>query len=259
MRSGALALACGLFAVQAAAQPLSADRPGVSNPPNVVAPGELQLETGVHFERETHGDDPNSGAWMLPRPALRVGVLSFLELRASADGLVLETRSGADDRASGSDLSVGSRARAFDQAGLRPAAALDFDLSLPTGSNAVTSDGVDPRGTILLEWSWAERFTLDVNVGLGSASLGPGDSRRSFQVAPSASFDVSLAPRVDAFVEYFATFNERVLDDQHALDAGFAWLVADDLQLDVSGGAGLSEAAPDFFVAAGCAWRFSLR
>jgi hypothetical protein len=36
---------------------------------------------------------------------------------------------------------------------------------------------------------------------------------------------------------------------------GFTFLVNDDLQLDVSAGAGLNDAAPDFFVAAGVAWR----
>ena len=39
------------------------------------------------------------------------------------------------------------------------------------------------------------------------------------------------------------------------IEGGFTFLVNEDLQLDVSAGAGLNDAAPDFFVAAGVAWR----
>jgi hypothetical protein len=42
------------------------------------------------------------------------------------------------------------------------------------------------------------------------------------------------------------------------MDGGFTWLVSDNLQLDISAGAGLNHAAPDFFISAGAAWRFAL-
>ena len=90
-----------------------------------------------------------------------MGVLSFLEVRVSADGFGVRGARGDNDRSSGSDLTLGSRARLFDQKGIRPATALDFNLSLPTGSDAVTSDGVDPGGAFLLEWSLNERFVLN--------------------------------------------------------------------------------------------------
>ncbi|HXV36937.1 MAG TPA: transporter [Myxococcota bacterium] len=251
-----LALACALLAADAAAQSFSADRPGISNPPHVLKPGEAQLEGGLELARETDGDAPNTRTLTAPGATLRVGVLPFLEARALVDGLIVEMRDGSPDRTSASDFALGARARLLDQSGVRPATALDFNLSLPTGSRAVSSDGVDPSGAFLFEWALPGRCTLDVNLGLGSLSLGAGSSRRAFQVAPSASLGVAIGERASAFVEYFATLSDRSLDDDHGVDAGFAWLAARNLQLDVSAGAGLSDAAPDYFVSVGAAWRF---
>jgi hypothetical protein len=258
MSKFALALGWVLLAAAAGADPLSADRPGVSNPPSVVPPGAIQLEGGFSFERETNTGDPNTSTLRVPQGLLRVGLLSFLEARVSADGYVFERRRGDNDRSSGSDLTLGSRALLFDQQGIRPKTALDFNLSIPTGSPAVTSDGVDPSGAFLIEWSLSERFALDGNLGLASQSLGKGNPHRAFQVAPSISLGASIAERASVFIEYYATLSDRGVDDEHAIDGGLAWLVGDNLQLDISAGAGLNHAAPDFFVSVGAAWRFFL-
>src|SRR5262245_37705295 len=258
MRRIALVLGSLLCAAAAAAEPLSADRPGVANPPDVVASGAIQLEGGLLFERETHGSGPNTSTVTVPGGLLRVGLLSFLEFRVSANGYVFEKQSSGSNRSSGSDLAIGSRARLLDQQGIRPATALEFDLSLPTGSDAVTSGGVDPSGLLLVEWSFCDRFVLDGNLGLASVSRGNHVSGRAFQVSPSLSLGASLGASTQLFVEYYATFSDRSIPDKNALDGGFSWLVDDDLQLDFSAGAGLDHAAPDFSVSAGVAWRFFL-
>ncbi len=252
-----LVVAAGAAADPPSATPLSADRPGVANPPDVVATGGVQLEGGLSFQRETQGR-PNVNTVTVPQGLLRVGLPYSLELRVSAGGYVLDERSGGHDRSSGSDLVVGGRAALLDQRGLRPATAFELDLSLPTGSRAVTSDGVDPSGLLLLEWALGDRLVLDGNLGLASVSQGVHDSGRAFQVAPALSLGASLGARANVFVEYYATLSDDGVADQHAIDGGVSWQVGDDLQLDVSASAGLNEAAPDFSVSAGAAWRFFL-
>ncbi len=139
-----------------------------------------------------------------------------------------------------------------------PATALDFDLSFPTGSDAVTSDGFDPTGSFLFEWYLTESISLHSNVLLASVSQGKGTSKRTFEVTPTVSLGAPLGKRTSVFVEYYATFIDSGFKDEHAVDGGFAWLVGENLQLDLFAGAGLSDAAPDFFVSAGASWRFSL-
>jgi len=77
-------------------------------------------------------------------------------------------------------------------------------------------------------------------------------------VGPSVSLSASIARRAAAFVEYYATLSDGGVADEHSVDGGFSWLVDDNLQLDVSAGAGVSRAAPDYFVSAGASWRFFL-
>src|SRR4029450_7683677 len=66
------------------AQPIQADRPGVSEPPYVVPRGTGQIEAGVTFGRETDGGHVYT--WLVPEPLLRVGVFERAELRLSGDG-----------------------------------------------------------------------------------------------------------------------------------------------------------------------------
>jgi hypothetical protein len=101
-----------------------------------------------------------------------------------------------------------------------------------------------------------ERLVLYANIGLASTSLGKDDSRRAFQAEPSVSLSASISEHAGAFIEYYAAFIDRGVGDEHSIDGGFAWLICDALQLDLSAGAGLNDAAPDFFVSAGAAWRF---
>jgi hypothetical protein len=256
-RAGPL-IAALLLAGAAAAEPLSADRPGQANPPHVVAPGVIQVEGGLGFARQTQGQ-PDVDTFTLPELLLRLGLVRRVQLAVSADGFVYEDRSGASNRASGSDLALSTRVRLLEPRGPWPATALEFAMSFPTGGNAVTSDGYDPSGTLLVQWALGERLGLDANLELSGPTQGAGDSRRVFQVAPSLALGLELGASWQTYVEYFAALNTDGVSDEHSIDGGFAWLVTDDLQLDLSAGFGLVDAADDFFVGTGVAWRFRPR
>lgn len=258
MQKALFGFALVLLATAASGDSISTDRPGQSNAPHVVAPGTFQFEGGLTFARETDGGDPNTNILTVPGGLLRIGLLSFLEFRMLADGYVFEDRKGDNDRSSGSDLTLGGRAYLFGQNGVLPETALDFNLSLPTGSDAVTSDGVDPSGIFVFEWALNERFILHHNLVLASTSLGKSDSRRAFRVTPTVSMTATITEQAGAFIEYYATFSDSGLKDEHSIDGGFTWLIGENLQLDISAGAGLNDAAADFFVSAGAAWRFFL-
>ncbi len=241
----------------AAADVISADRPGVANPPSVVAPGTLQFEGGLQVESETDdGGDPDTVSYTLPDGVLRVGLIHDLELRLEADGFVFLDRKGASNQAVGSDLVLAAKWRLRDQAGLLPAFAVLPALSLPTGGDSVTSDGFDPSLDLLGEWALAERWSLTSNLGFAAPTQGVDDPRRVFALAPSVSLGFAITARWNAFVEYYGALNTGGVSDQHSVDGGFSWLADDNLQLDLSAGGGLDAAAPDWFVSAGFAWRF---
>ena len=159
-------------------------------------------------------------------------------------------------QSSGSDFELSTKVRLLEQQQWLPATSVLAGLSFPTGGRAATSDGYDPFGKLIASWQLGERFSLDTNLGIAAPSQGATDSGRVYELFCATSFGVSLTERVGTFLEYYATVRGRGQHDEHAIDAGFTYLLTDNVQLDLSGGAGLNRAAPDFFVGAGIAWRF---
>lgn len=239
----------------AAADPLQPNRPGQADPPTVLAPGEFQVEGGFNFERKTDGL-PNVDTFYLPAIELRFGVSEGIEVQLSADGFVQEWREGERNRNGGSDVGLDARIRLAGQAGWRPALAIDFGVSLPTGSGFNTSDGYDPKFEFLYAWDIGERWNLTGNFDFASESQGEEDSSRHSLFRPQFALGLGLNDRVAVFVEYYGVIEEDA-SNQHSVDAGATYLLSEDVQLDFSAGVGLNDAAPDYFVAAGIAWRFA--
>lgn len=249
----AVALPIGVPTAQAV-EPIAPDRPGQADPATVLDPGVAQIEMAFTFSRETDGKDTDT--WTVPEPLLRVGVFERVELRLAADGLVvIDERSGKTE-STGSDFELATKVRILEQAGWLPATSLLAGLSFPTGGRAVTSDGYDPFATLIASWDIGERFAFDANIGIADPSQGWDDSDRVVETFGAASLGVSLSDRFGTFLGYFTTLRGSGEDDEHSMDTGVTFLVTDDLQLDVTGGAGLNQAAPNFFVGVGVAWRF---
>ena len=234
-------------------EPIQANRPGQADPPTVLPAGVAQIEGGVTFERQT-GDSPDTDTLSVPELELRLGIHERLELQLFIDGIVHEWRDSDGNHTGVSDLQIDMRALLCEQEGWRPAMAIDFGLSLPTGSDFVTSDGIDPEAEILYAWDIAEHWNLNGNFDFASESQGRDDSSRHFIFRPELALGLAISERLGAFVEYYGVIEEDA-DNQHSMDSGLTLLMNNDLQLDISAGAGLNDAAPDFFVAAGIAWR----
>ena len=237
----------------AAGEPLQPNRPGQADPPTVLAPGVAQIEGGLTFARETEGN-PDIDTLTVPELELRLGVHERFELQLFAEGFVQEWRDGDGNHTGVSDLELDTRVRLWEQEGWRPATAVEFGLSFPTGSGFATSDGFDPEGEILYAWDFAERWNLTGNFDFASETQGEDDSSRHFVFRPEFALGLSISERLGTFVAYYGVIEEDAAN-QHSIDGGFTFLMNDNLQLDVSAGAGLNDAAPDFFVAAGVAWR----
>jgi hypothetical protein len=256
---GTLCLAALLFGAAASAQLRlnQADRPGVSTPPVVIPKGTLQVEVGVELERDTGGAGPDTDTLTAPDLLLRVSVAESVELRLQLDGLEYQFRDGASDRALASDFGIATKAELFPQRGLRPFTGLLVALSFPVGSKAITSNGFDPELAGLFQWDLGERTELVFNTVFAVPTQGSGDDRRIFQFEPRLSLDRMITRNIGAFVEYYGEIKAGGEADTHSLDGGISWRVEDRrIQLDLSGGGGLVEAAPDWFISAGVSMRF---
>ncbi|WP_419856657.1 transporter [Candidatus Palauibacter irciniicola] len=128
--------------------PLVADRPDFTEAAATVGRGVVQLEFGYTYEYD-RPEGGRGGVWThsLGEPLLRIGVLGDrLELRLGLSPV--SVGAGADGRSftetGMEDLYLGTKLLLAEQEGLRPALAILPQVTVPTGSDAFTSDRTLP-------------------------------------------------------------------------------------------------------------------
>lgn len=245
----------------AANQELITDRPDQTESPNVVPRGYAQLEVGFTKTREEDAGvrvDSVAG----PGSLLRIGLTDRIELRLDWVGLVDEEVRGASFSADEDGVGDGGIGAKF---ALRtgepdgPEIALLATASLPTGDDTFSSDRVDPAMRLCVAHSLGDRVSLGYNIGAEWATEAGNDLELDTLSSGiyTVALGIGLNDKVATFVELFGSVPASAGGSPaHSLDGGITYLLRDNLQLDVAGGIGLSDAADDWFAGIGVSWRF---
>lgn len=250
-------LAASALAANAhAQQPLVADRPDFTEGTSTVGAGVLHIEFGYTLGL-LRGDVASVQSHSLGEPLLRFGLFAdWLELRVAASPVAQRTTiDGSSNGDAGlEDLYLGIKLALSDQKGIIPALAVLGQTTLPTGSDAFSSDRAIPGVNLLYSWDLSDRFSLaastQVNRG-GEADDG------TLEWAQSLSAGFALGARHGLFAEWFAIFQGDAEEPraEHYFDAGLTGLITDDLQWDIRAGAGLNDPAEDLFLVTGLSVR----
>lgn len=238
---------------------IATDRPDFVESSDVVGKGRVQIETSLAWERDRQGGLKTR---LASTPTLlRIGLGETWELRFETDGrLRLRTEeTGVTTRENGwSDLSVGVKwhQRDGDEEAGTPGMGWLLHADLDSGSGAFRGQGVRPSLRFVAEWEFA---------GGWSAGLMPGvyrdrdESGRHFTGAILAGvLGKSLNDSVRAFVE---VSGQQLASRRHGgsvvtLDAGVAWLLDRNLQLDAAVSRGVNKNASDLAWTVGLSARF---
>ena len=254
------ALAClgpPAIAEPAHGQALVADRPDFTEATSTVGLGVFQLELGY-----TLGSD-SDGKFMTRvhsygEPLLRVGVLSErLELRAGTS--VVRDVDNASPRGvttSGlEDLYLGAKVALSGQRGALPATAILPQVTVPTGSGALSAGRTLPGVNFLYSWDLNETLSLAGSTQVNAAVADDNEDYREW--AQSLSWGIAVGQRSGLYAEWYAFVPSGLegASGQHYLNSGLTWLANDDLQWDVRVGVGLNDAAEDMYVGAGMVFR----
>ena len=248
--------------------PLVADRPDFTEAAATVGRGVVQLEFGYTYEYD-RPEGGRGGVWThsLGEPLLRIGVLGErLELRLGLSPV--SVGAGADGRSftetGMEDLYLGTKLLLTEQEGLRPAMAVLPQVTVPTGSDAFTSDRTLPGVNFIYGWDLSEDVSLagstQVNRALSDAGGGGprGGAAEYAEWAQSAVAGFSVGARAGVYAEWFAFFHAEAdgTRAEHYANGGFTWSFSDDLQWDIRAGVGLNESATGFFTGTGLVVRF---
>lgn len=244
---------------------ITTDRPDQTESSSVLFPGFGQIEMGyTHSEVDEDGVDRERDA--APELLLRYGLSERLELRFGLSGHAWEETRYDDGTPTGNvegweDSEAGFKYAlwAENPSCFIPEAALLAHLSLPSGADRHSTERADPSFRFLFSNTLSEEASLSYNLGAawetGEDNFGGRDTLSVFQY--TVSLGRSLTDRLGMYVELFGDIPMSVdAKPAHSIDGGFTYLLADNFQLDVSTGAGLSEAAEDWFVGAGVSYRF---
>lgn len=213
--------------------PIVADRPGLADGSTTVGRGVSQLESGVTGEG---GDEER---FTLPT-LVRFGITDRLELRVESDVLGWTT-----DDSDLAPVAAGFKLRLRD--GALPLS-LIASVQPPSGGGSLRSTAFESEARLVSDIELAEGWSLTPNVG---AALVEGDGA-------AAIFAASLEREMGnalPFVDFETTIGDG--DTSMIADAGIAWVVRPDTQLDLSAGVNLlGDAYPEWFIAAGYSRRF---
>jgi hypothetical protein len=231
----------------------------------------LQVETGVTSETDRHEIEEVSLLvpgrtnifFVLSSPAilLRYGLTKRIELRLGAE-FISETFTQKFDRQTiftsnhhtvygWSPIDVGAKFEIMTEKKWIPQTALLVNFAIPYGDYSFQTDYVSPGFRFAFQHRLSERFAFSYNLGYEwelnkNLTVGTG--------IYTAALGISLLDNLSAFAESYGFLTTGETPD-HRLDGGFTYLITKNVQADISGGVGITDRSPDFFIGGGVSFR----
>lgn len=236
--------------------PLTTDRPSQSDASTLVPRGYFQSEIGYTYTRDdTAGTTTKSHN--APNLLLRFGLLDELEVRFGWNGYVHNNPNPGLTQDGSGDGQVSAKWYLWQESEWLPETTFLAGTTLPFGKNGISSDRSDPFFRFLMTRSLPAGFSLSSNLGITWTTFASGIASKdtAADFIYTALLNYAVAPEIDTFIEFFGSVPLEEQDDRHGFDAGIAWRVLPTVQVDLSGGVGLNDAAGDAFVSAGLSFR----
>jgi hypothetical protein len=228
------------------------DRPDTTNGAKTLAPGAVQIETGVEYSRARQAGSAVEKRFVLDTLG-RVGVVERLELQVGWQPLV--RLRGDEDDSGGGDVTLAAKARFFDGTGPWPALGTWAFVKLPAADEPIGSGRLDLGAVLIASFDLPAGFGVDVNAG--AAAIGQGRPS-GFVVQPltSAALSVEIGPALPFVELVYAGRGDRDGRDAVSLATGFVYRLGQRVALDVAAQTSVAGDAPDWVLRAGVSVRF---
>ncbi len=242
-----IALVVFIAPLRISAEPIQPDRPGFSTGTYTVESGVSHMELGFQSEYGNNVGDPDT--FTAPLLNFRIGLNTTTELNILVDGWSRE-RTSTGSVTSSSDLLIGAKHRLIERENYN-LSFLGF-ISLPTG-NSPDSGYFTPFVGLL--WDYEIKSDISAFGTFQFISFVEGDQRsNNFQPAIGLAF--SHTDKIGTYIEYYRDMSLNLsTKDIDMFDAGIAYLLTDNIQLDFNFGISIDRDSSDF-VGAGFAIRF---
>ncbi len=243
-----------MYALVATAQveKIDTDRPDQTESAFLVPAKWLQFEIGFNKQGARNGD---AKELLLPTLLSKYSFNKNVELRliTTIQSLEYPLPGGKKLRETGlQPVEIGAKIRLAEERGILPKTSLIFHFAVPTiASNTKRADKVAPNFRFTMQNSITDNMAIGYNLG----AQWDGFSNTPTWIYTFAP-GFNIGSRWYAYVEAFGFIN-KLEAPQHSVDAGIAWYANNNVKIDFSGGAGISQAAPPWYVSVGASVRFN--
>ena len=257
-----LALAAAPAVAQTVAAPaedyINPDRPGIADGSNVVGTGRFQAELGV--QQEFRRDGGTRDRTLFVPTLLRFGLSRDWELRVETNAYIWDRVSdpatGVTKSEGASPVSLGVKYHFQDSAGLQqPSLGAILRVFAPSGSGAFRTSHTTADLRLAADWDIAPKWSLNPNIGV---AIYESNGRTYEAGLFAATLNYNPSQVLNLFVDTGAQSPETEQGRTAVIyDAGAAYIIGHDIQLDVSVGTGAAGSTPPHpFVSAGISKRF---
>lgn len=223
-------------------------RPGQAIGAFTVGNKVLQFQQGVDYS--TILDSNASNHVLLNNNVIRYGFLETFEFSALIDyqNNYYQFDSAESSLQGLSNLHLGFRVHITDQKGWRPTTGFQMRLSIPNLSADYKAENIAPVMVFVANWALPKSMSFATNWIL---SYNGNDQYPTGKYVLNFAFPIHN--KWSGFIENFGQVNQSVF--QTRFDGGFAYLLNNDVQLDISAGYGDNQNVKDVFISTGISWR----
>jgi hypothetical protein len=242
-----------VFASAQTTPELITDRPDQTESSAVVPHKFLQIETGFLLENKSNNLLKHK-SYAFNSTLLRYGLLHNFELRLGleylSDRFEMKQQDTTSKIAGFGPLYTGFKVKIADEDGWKPEIAFLGGFVFPfTAKKDYKPSHVAADMRLAFSHTLSDRFSLGYNLGAewDGESAGP-------LYFYSIALGVGLTNNLSIFAESFGLLNPEG-EPENLVDAGFTYLILQNLQVDLSGGIGLNDQAIDNFISFGLTLR----
>ncbi len=259
---------------------ISTDRPDFTDATFSAGKGVTIIETGYTFRKAIdHELNTEQSRRSIPEALVRYGLTDEFELRFKWNGYIMsdlrDFNTGARTQLfGGDDLITAIKYEVWQQNGALPMLTFLTGSTLPSGTNGISSNQMQPFINFVAGWGLRRWLYLKLSTGIdwqktsvstliggGSEPFGPivvflRDNINVYHFSSSLLYQA--LPRVGGFAEFFGFAQTGGQDNRAAIyfDTGLYLYATTSMQFDVRYGVRLSDRVDELFAGAGFSTRY---
>lgn len=223
---------------------IQTDRPDQTECPFIVPKKNFQAEIGFAYEKV----GKNSSSVLLPSCLFKFGISDKTELRLITE--VEQLKQHPEKKTGLNPVVIGFKTNILQEKGMLPTISFIGHLSLPNVASCENkADFFAPAFRFTMQHTLSSKVALGYNLGAEWDGFTPEPT-----FIYTVTTGISLSEKFGCYAELYGFAPQKSTADHYA-DAGFTFLLNNDILFDVAAGIGLTPAASTFFIGTGFSFR----